>query len=511
MDWEHLFSSGLAGQILEFIFLTLFVVCLTVLIIYAFMQLSLIINYLFKAKPAVKKFNSSEELPQVTIQLPMFNELHVAERIIDHIIHIDYPCEKLQIQILDDSTDETTNLIRNKVEYYAAKGFDMELIHRKNRSGYKAGALKDAMPQVKGDFIAIFDADFLPERDFLQKTLPYFSDSSIGVVQTRWGHINKNYSLLTTLQALGLDGHFSIEQTGRSAGGHLINFNGTGGVWRKSCIEDAGGWQDDTLTEDLDLSYRAQLKNWKFIFLEDVEAPAELPVTMAGLKTQQHRWMKGGAECFKKNSSRIIKAKNIRFIDKLFGLLHLFNSSIFVVALTYALLCIPMLSMISSHPILGKITFVSSVFIMTVLYLFYWISYRDKNKNPIVSMPLFTIRFFMFLSISMGLSLNNAIAVIEGHLGIKSSFVRTPKFDIIGSNRFEGSRYHMMKISPQLLFEGILAMIFTWTTIGLLAQSSYKAGISYALLAIGFLFVFILSARESIQIKTSMKYEEQPA
>jgi cellulose synthase/poly-beta-1,6-N-acetylglucosamine synthase-like glycosyltransferase len=276
--------------------------------------------------------------PKVTVQLPMYNEMYVAERIIEKTAELDYPRDKFQIQVLDDSTDETKEIIANKVKELAAKGIDIIHIHRTDRTGYKAGALDSAMDKVSGEFIAIFDADFVPDTDFLLKTIPYFQDEKIGVVQTRWGHLNKTYSMLTELQAFGLNGHFAIEQGGRSANGHYINFNGTAGIWRKSCIADAGGWEHDTITEDLDLSYRAQMKGWQFKYLEDVISPAELPITMSALKSQQHRWMKGGAEVFMKMWKRLVKNPNVRFSDKLHGLAHVFNSSVFVFILCLSIL-----------------------------------------------------------------------------------------------------------------------------------------------------------------------------
>ena len=306
---EHYWSHFTAK-----IILFIYGLCLVLIFFYSVLQLSLAIAYVRNKKRKKKKVTfDPANAPMVTVQLPMFNELYVAERIIETCAAFDYPKDKLQIQVLDDSTDETKDVIAKKVAEVAARGINIQHVHRVDRTGYKAGALDAAMDKVQGDFIAIFDADFVPEPDFLQKTMPYFEDEKIGVVQTRWGHINKDYSILTELQAFGLNGHFAIEQGGRNAAGHFINFNGTGGVWRKKCIEDAGGWEHDTLTEDLDLSYRAQMKGWKFQYLEDVVAPAELPITMSALKSQQHRWMKGGAECFIKMWKRLLTAKDVRF------------------------------------------------------------------------------------------------------------------------------------------------------------------------------------------------------
>ncbi|WP_306413696.1 cellulose synthase family protein [Cecembia lonarensis] len=238
------------------------------------------------------------DLPKVTVQLPVYNEKYVIDRLIEAVAELEYPKDKLEIQILDDSTDETSLIIQKKI-----KGFpeiDFQYIHRKDRAGFKAGALKHGLASAKGELIAIFDADFVPDTTFLMKTVGFFVDEEVGLVQSRWTHLNEGYSLLTRLQAFALDAHFMVEQIGRNAQGAFINFNGTGGIWRRACILDAGNWEDDTLTEDLDLSYRAQKKGWEFIYRPDIESPAELPPVMSAIKSQQFRWTKGGAECAKK-------------------------------------------------------------------------------------------------------------------------------------------------------------------------------------------------------------------
>lgn len=496
---------------LEIIILSLYILCLTVLSMYAIMQLKLIWNYLNHPSPKIDRSAPSKDLPLVTVQLPMYNELYVAERIIDRVARLNYPKENLQIQVLDDSTDETAQIVQRKIEELKKSGIDISLLHRKNRSGFKAGALKEAMPEVKGEFIAIFDADFIPDQNFLLDAIGKFDNPKVGVVQTHWGHLNKNYSLLTKLQAFGLDGHFSIEQHGRKSGGHFINFNGTAGIWRKSCIKDAGGWEDDTLTEDLDLSYRAQLKGWKFVYLENLESPAELPITMAGLKSQQHRWMKGGAECFKKNAGRIARSKIARPIDKLFGWMHLFNSSIFIVILIFGSIGVPLINILNDKPVLGVLGLIVSWVVMITLFVFYLISYKKNNDFQWYHIPVYTMRFFQFLSISTGLSLNNTIASIEGHLGIKSSFVRTPKFNVSKGVKFRGNRYHKGKINLQLILEGILAAIFWVIVIGFAATGNYRLALSYCLLSFGFTYVFAYSLIEFLSVKPSPVYEQATA
>ena len=277
------------------ILLGLYVIALIYIMVFCLMQFHLLYHYGKNAEVSSQDFEDTkdEDLPFVTIQLPIYNELYVVERLVDNIAKFDYPKDKYEIHILDDSTDETMQIALAKVEEYKAKGFNIEHITRSNRVGYKAGALKEGTKFAKGKFLAIFDADFLPNPDFLRQTIPHFSDEKVGVVQTRWEHINEDYSLITRLQAFQLNVHFTVEQMGRYNADYLLQFNGTAGIWRRECITDAGGWEADTLTEDLDLSYRAQFKGWKITFLEDITSPAELPAEMNGLKSQQHRWMKG--------------------------------------------------------------------------------------------------------------------------------------------------------------------------------------------------------------------------
>lgn len=495
--WSHLLSK---------VIIFLYFGCLVLVLFYSILQLSLAVAYVRNKRKKKKHPESfpAEPIydptitPKVTVQLPMFNELYVAERIIETAAAFDYPADKLQIQVLDDSTDETVDVIAKKVAEVKARGINIQHIHRVDRTGYKAGALDDAMDQVEGDFIAIFDADFIPDSDFLQKTMPSFNNDKVGVVQTRWGHINKTYSILTELQAFGLNGHFAIEQGGRNASGHFINFNGTGGIWRKTCIADAGGWEHDTLTEDLDLSYRAQLKGWKFKYLEDVIAPAELPITMSALKSQQHRWMKGGAECFIKMRKRIATTKGVKIGDRIHGMSHLFNSSVFIFILMMSLLSLPILHIKDSFSDLNFVLGYGAVFLVSTVFLmyYYWHSYRDKTSNTFVSLIKFIIRFFQFLMVSMGLALNNSVAVMEGYLGIKSSFVRTPKFNVNVKSEFKGNRYDKKSISILNIGEGLLMLLFAYTTINRIIYGDLGMVPFHLMLTIGYGLVFFSSISE---------------
>lgn len=494
---EH-FWSHLSAKII----LAIYGICLILIFFYSVLQLTLSIAYAKtrkKRSDEVAPFMDLANAPKVTMQLPMFNELYVAERIIETVAAFEYPADKFEIQVLDDSTDETKDVIAKKVAEVAARGVNIKHIHRVDRTGYKAGALDAAMDRVEGEFIGIFDADFVPEKDFLLKTMPYFQDANIGVVQTRWGHLNKDYSILTELQAFGLNGHFAIEQGGRNSSGHYINFNGTAGIWRKSCIEDAGGWEHDTLTEDLDLSYRAQIKGWRFKYLENVISPAELPITMSALKSQQHRWMKGGAECFRKMFWQVVKAKNVKFSDRVHALSHLFNSSVFLFILTLSLLTMPVLHIKDSFSDLNSIIRFGSFFIISTIFLmyYYWLSYRDKTENTLGSFFRFFGRFVQFLVVSMGLSLSNTIAVIEGYLGIKSSFVRTPKFNVAVKSEFKGNKYDKKSISILTIGEGVLFVLFAFTAINRAIYQDLGMVPFHIMLAIGYGLVFFYTLAET--------------
>ena len=490
--WSHVTAKGI---------LILYGLCLLLIFYYSLVQISLAITYVRTRKKVSLEEAPLFDLstaPKVTIQLPMYNEMYVAERIIETAAELNYPRDKFQIQVLDDSTDETKDIIAKKVGEIAAQGIDIVHIHRLDRTGYKAGALDSAMGQVSGEFIAIFDADFIPDKEFLLKTIPYFQNEKIGVVQTRWGHLNKTYSLLTELQAFGLNGHFAIEQGGRNAKGHYINFNGTAGVWRRACIEDAGGWEHDTITEDLDLSYRAQMNGWEFKYLENVISPAELPITMSALKSQQHRWMKGGAEVFMKMWKRLVKNPTVRFSDKLHGLAHLFNSSVFVFILCLSILSLFVLQIKDSFSDLNFVIQFGSFFIISTLFLayYYWFSYRDKKGKTFTDLIRFTARFFQFLTVSMALSLSNAVAVIEGYLGIKSSFVRTPKFNVSKKNEFQGNKYDKKSLSIINIIEGLLMVVFGFTAINRTLYGDLGMVPFHLMLTIGYGVIFFSTLKE---------------
>jgi cellulose synthase/poly-beta-1,6-N-acetylglucosamine synthase-like glycosyltransferase len=473
---------------------------------YALAQLNLLFNYLSANKSNNKdeKFDLSDpnQTPFVTIQLPVYNELYVMERLLDNIVKLEYPSDKLEIQVLDDSTDESIETTAKHIKLLQEKGFDIQHIRRANRNGFKAGALKEGLILAKGEFIAIFDADFLPKSDWLKRTIPYFKDEQIGVVQTRWGHINRDYSILTRVQAFALDAHFTLEQVGRNAKGHFINFNGTAGIWRKECILDAGNWEGDTLTEDLDLSYRAQLKNWKFKYLEHVETPAELPVVISAARSQQFRWNKGGAENFRKMIGRVFSNKNLSLKTKFHGMLHLLNSTMFLNVLIVGILSIPMLYIKNEYAHLKVYFYVMSFFVISTVIFFicYWFMYKKIHGSSLKSFVQYIVLFFTFFSIAMGFSLHNSIAVIEGHIGKRSEFVRTPKFNINSlSDSWKNNKYLRKKPSLNVILEGLLMLYF-----GFGMYSAFIVGDQggdfglfpfHLMLFIGFGFVFFNSLK----------------
>jgi cellulose synthase/poly-beta-1,6-N-acetylglucosamine synthase-like glycosyltransferase len=366
-----------------------------------------------------------ETLPRITVQLPLYNEMYVVGRLIDAVCRLDYPKELLEIQVLDDSVDETRFLAREKVREYSEAGFDIKYIHRKDRTGFKAGALANGLENTSGELVAIFDADFVPAPDTLQGAIHYFADSKVGMVQIRWGHINRDYSLLTRVQSILLDGHFMLESATRNRSGRFFNFNGTAGIWRRAAIEEAGGWEHDTLTEDLDLSYRAQIKGWKFVFLPQFTVPAEIPVDINSFKAQQYRWAKGSIQTCKKLLPQILLAR-LPLKVKVEAFFHLTANIAYPLMVALALLLFPALIvrfhqgwfelLLIDLPLFMAATFsVSSFYVVSQREI-----YRDW-KSRVKYLPL-------LMSVGIGLSVSNSKAVLEALLGVQSSFMRTPKF-----------------------------------------------------------------------------------
>lgn len=440
-----------------------------------------------------------EQLPVVTVQLPIYNEVYVVERLIDAVCQLDYPRHLLEIQVLDDSTDETQELARQRVEYYRQQGFDIHYLHRPNREGYKAGALRYGLERARGQLIAIFDADFIPKPDFLKRTVPYFADPRVGMVQTRWEHLNEDYSLLTKAQALSLDGHFVIEQQVRNKAGFFINFNGTAGIWRRLCIEDAGNWHSDTLAEDLDLSYRAQLRGWKFVFLPDVTSPAELPADINALKSQQFRWTKGAIEAAKKLLPAVWRAE-LPLATKLECTAHLTSNIVYPFILIVAVLNVPMVlikNLVGGYD--GLFTMMS-VFVTASIgtFLFYLYSQRSVHadwRGRVLLYPL-------FMAGSMGLAVNNTKAVIEALVGKRSEFTRTPKYRILSArDDWRTRKYARNRPTATVLLELALGVYFA-IGIGISLYYLELAAIPFQLLfMVGFGGIGYLSLRHWLEVQ----------
>lgn len=479
-----------------YILFGLYVFFLAVILGYNLLQINLLLNYLSRKKPVAPAPLPAEAMPHVTIQLPLYNEPYVAERLIDNIVTMEYPQDRLEIQVLDDSTDTTTELCENKAAFYREQGFDIQVIHRSDRSGFKAGALAAGLTRAKGEFVAIFDADFLPNPQFLKNTVPYFQNERVGVVQTRWTHLNDDYSLFTKLQALQLNVHFTIEQMGRKAGDHFLQFNGTAGIWRKAAIEDAGGWKADTLTEDLDLSFRAQLHHWEIVYLEDVEAPAELPAEMNGIKSQQFRWMKGGAENARRLTPLVLKS-DIKLSTKLHALAHLANSSIFVAVLMIAVTSVALLPFMDNLRIDTSYLGLSLLGLIGVTTVYFYANIHLLPRPLSLKQVLALICYFPFLlTMSMGLSFHNSVAVLEGYLGIKSSFVRTPKYNIIGNGRKRIGKQQKNPISNMVIVEGLLTLLFCVALVAGVQLKEYSFIVFHFMLTLGFGAVFVISWRD---------------
>ena len=413
---------------MENVFIACYLAVLGLLALYGLHRAGLVFLYWRSRNHEEPEPEKWDELPVVTVQLPMFNEKFVAERLIDAVCAIDYPREKLEIQVLDDSTDETQGIARRAVERCAEQGLDIHYIHRVDRTGYKAGALEAGMKIARGEYILIFDADFVPRADIVHHMIHYFTDSRVGMVQTRWGHINKKHSLLTRVQSLMLDGHFMIEHNARYRTGRYFNFNGTAGMWRKSAIQDAGGWQHDTITEDMDLSFRAQLKGWRFIYRPDVISPAELPQDFNSFKAQQFRWAKGSIQVARKLLFTVLRAP-IPLKVKVEAFFHLTNNIAYLLMVPLAMLILPTILFRTEQGVKEVLLVDLPLFLGTTcaIALFYLVTYRvvhGRWRGGFFLLPA-------LMMVGIGISLNNARAVLEGFLSGSAEFVRTPKTGVV--------------------------------------------------------------------------------
>jgi len=472
--------------------------------VYGIHRYTVIFAFLRHRKKTPIPLGQFETLPVVTVQLPIFNERYVVGRLLDSVALLDYPKELLQIQVLDDSTDDSTKLIDAHVEMLAAKGFDIKVLRRETREGYKAGALANGLLEARGDYLFILDADFVPDPGILLRTIHHFTDPKVGMIQTRWGHLNRKHSILTRVQAMFLDGHLLLEQTARSRSGRFFNFNGTAGIWRKSCIESAGGWQHDTLTEDLDLSYRAQLAGWRFVFLLDEVTPAELPVDMNGFKSQQHRWTKGSIQTCKKLLGKIWKA-HLPFGVKLEATIHLTSNFMYLLLAFLCLLMHPDAPMpfpaevkfwLIDLPVFAAASISVLAFYLTAqcaLHPRHW--FREILLLPVL------------LALGIGLSINNARAVLEAIFNRPSSFIRTPKYGAAASGSPEWYKLSYKPIDTLLPFvELLFACYFTFCVTAAILDGNYSSVPFLMLFQLGFFYVAISSLyvqfRRRIQVPT---------
>ncbi len=463
---------------------------LVILAVYGWHRYYLVYLYMKNKGRQPVPLGSFNMLPRVTVQLPIYNEMYVAERLIDAVCRLDYPRELLEIQVLDDSVDETTVVVERAVRRHAAAGIDITCLHRSDRTGYKAGALEAGLHVAAGEYVAIFDADFIPTPDFLRRSVPFFTDPKVAMVQARWGHINQDYSLLTKIQSILLDGHFVLEHGSRSRSGLFFNFNGTAGIWRRSAIEDAGGWQHDTLTEDLDLSYRAQLRGWQFVFLQDLIAPAELPVEMNAFKSQQHRWAKGSIQTCRKVLPRILRS-NLPLGVKAEAFYHLTAN------FNYPLMGVLSLLMAPSMVIRYNMGWYEMLLIDVPLFIaatasvgnFYMVCQRELHKDWTTR-----LKYLPFLlSIGIGLTVNNTRAVLEGLFNRQSEFVRTPKYCIERqADEWIGKKYRE-SVVVQPMIELTLGLYFTATVFYALANGIYATVPFLVLFQVGFLYTALLS------------------
>jgi cellulose synthase/poly-beta-1,6-N-acetylglucosamine synthase-like glycosyltransferase len=437
-----------------------------------------------------------EELPRVTVQIPAFNEMYVIERVIDAVCAFDYPRDRMDIQVLDDSTDETQKIARNAVERWSTLGLDICYIHRVDRTGFKAGALENGLRTAKGEFVAVFDVDFVPEPDFLQKSIHYFTDPHIGMVQGRWEHLNRDYSFLTKTQAIFLDAHFMLESYTRFLSGRFFNFNGTAGMWRRKAIEDAGGWEHDTLTEDLDLSYRAQIKGWKFVFLPDLAVPAELPVEINSFKSQQCRWAKGAMQTCKKTLLKVLKG-DFAAGEKLEAWYHLTGNITYPLMVLLSLLLFPTMIVRYNQGWFELMTIDLPLFILSFssVSTFYITSQKALHKDwlkRIVYLP-------GLMAVGIGMTIPGSKAVLEGALGIKSPFVRTPKFSVAGAKGEWMNKKYRCNIGVVTLLEIAFGIYFTFVNIYAFNLGIYGVMPFLALFQWGYLYTGFWALAQSLK------------
>ena len=475
---------------IETLTLAVYFSVLVILAVYGWHRYYLVYLYMKHKDRPPTPIGSFETLPRVTVQLPIYNEMYVAERLIQALCKLDYPRELLEIQVLDDSVDETTVVAERAVRRHAAAGINMTYLHRTDRTGYKAGALEAGLHVAEGEFVAVFDADFIPTADFLLRSVQFFTDPKVAMVQARWGHINQDYSLLTKIQSILLDGHFVLEHGSRSRAGLCFNFNGTAGIWRRTAIVDAGGWQHDTLTEDLDLSYRAQLRGWRFVFLQDLVAPAEVPVEMNAFKSQQHRWAKGSIQTCRKLLPRILRS-DLPVRVKVEACFHLTANFNYLLMCVLSVLMAPAMVIRHNHGWYEMLLIDVPLFFAATVSVanFYMVCQRELHADWTTR-----LKYLPFLmSIGIGLTINNTRAVLEALFNQQSEFARTPKYCIEGqSDEWIGKKYRESGVI-QPMIELTFGLYFTATVFYALANGIYGTVPFLVLFQVGFLYTSLLS------------------
>ena len=471
---------------------------MVVLAMYGIHRYALVYSFFKNRKRVAPPPPAVTEWPRVTVQLPIYNERYVIERLVETVAAFDYPHELLDIQVLDDSTDETQEVARNCVERYQQLGVPISYIHRDNREGFKAGALQEGLKCTKGEFVAIFDADFIPPADFLRRTVPYFADPKLAMAQTRWSYINRNYSALTEVEAILLDGHFVIEHSSRFRTGLFFNFNGTAGIWRRAAIEDAGGWQHDTLTEDTDLSYRAQLRGWRFVYLPEIECPSELPVEMNAFKSQQARWAKGLMQTAKKILPRVVRSE-VPGSVKAEAFFHLTANISYPLMVFMSIILLPAMIVRFYQGWFQVLVIDLPLFLASTCSISSFYLAAERALYPKTWKRTFLYLPFV-MAVGIGLSVRNALAVMEAILGVKSEFVRTPKYRVEAGAHSDGAwaRKKYRKRAGWMPFaEVVLGLYFAAAVVYALQNENY-ATIPFLLLFVwGYLYTGLMSLAQT--------------
>jgi len=473
-------------------------IVMAILAMYGIHRYALVYNYFKNRKNVPGPPPDMAAWPKVTVQLPIYNERYVIERLIETVAQFDYPRELLDIQVLDDSTDQTQQVARDCVERHQALGVPITYIHRDNREGFKAGALQEGLKTATGEYVAIFDADFIPPADFLRRTVPYFNDAKIAMVQTRWSYVNRNYSTLTEVEAIMLDGHFAIEHSSRFRSGLFFNFNGTAGIWRRTAIEDAGGWQHDTLTEDTDLSYRAQIRGWQFLYLPEIDCPSELPVEMNAFKSQQARWAKGLMQTAKKILPRVLRA-DVPAKAKVEAFFHLTANISYPFMVFLSIILLPAMIVRFYQGwfqvlVIDLPLFLASTCSISSFYLAAERAFYPKTwKRTFLYLPF-------VMAVGIGLSVRNAFAVIEAICGVKSEFVRTPKYKVEAGGKRQGvfaKNSYRKRAGFMPYAEVLLGIYFALAVLYAIQNENYATVPFFLLFVWGYLYTGLMSLAQT--------------